>query len=503
LTFEFRVRRALRRFLVRALVPSPGVGAAIAAFAATLGKPGNADTLWHLAIGRWILAHRAVPDISRFYYPAPAGTSYDYSWLAQAILAGAYQVLGGTGIAILNSTAAALIFYFLYRLLERHSTNMMVNFAALCVAFLAITSHLSGRPVLFTVAFLTLEVFILSGFVQLRRGPIWLIPPIVALWANLHPGFVVAPLVILAFLPLGREARDRRTLALCLAATVVAVIVNPYGWRMYLMPLETARALPILRGLSEWAGVSGWEAVVWGGLVALVTCSLCLRRQPATLTLLVALAALSAGVSNRNMSLFGVFVVLAVGWSLLPVLLPVLERANWVRKFDVKFEGAGGWFWVVAIPVVIGGAARLGVPLMDLEFDFSRYPAAAVSYVAGHDRPGNIFVRETWSGYLLWAMPNRKLFYDAKGGFSREAATAHSEIVKPKANWRDVADRYDMSTFILERGSPLAVLLGEASGWRREYSDSLSEVFVRVPPVRAPTFGTVPGSTPDSTSEDR
>lgn len=400
-------------------------------------------------------------------------------------------MLGGAGIAILNSVVAGFIFYLLYKLLERNSTNLLVNFAVLALAFATITTYLSGRPVMFTVAFLTLEVFILSGFVQSRPSLlsphssllIWLIPPMTALWTNLHPGFAVAPLLILAFLPLARTARDRRTLVVCLAATAIAIILNPYGWRMYLMPLETARSMSMLRGLSEWTSVSGWETVVWGCLVALVTCGLSLRRQPLPVILLVALAALAAGVSNRNMPLFGVVVVFALGRTLLPALAPMFGRSGLIRKFDVKFEAAGGWFWAIAIPLLLIGSnfsplvSRL-LPL-DLEFNFSGYPTAAVRYVEDHDCPDNLFVRETWSSYLLWAMPDRKLFFDAKGGFSREAAEAHSEIVKPKAGWRDVADRYRLSTFLLERGSPLAVVLSEAADWRLEYSDSLAEVFVR------------------------
>jgi len=463
---------------------------AIATFAATLARPSNSDTLWHLAVGRWILAHRAVPDISRFYYSATAGFGYDYSWLSQAVLFGAYRWFGGAGMAILNSVVAGFIFYLLYKLLERSSANMLVNSAVLCLALTTTTAYLSGRPVMFTVAFFTLEVFILSGWAatrgqghsaQSRGNLIWLIPPMVALWANLHPGFAVAPLLILLFLPLGREARDRWTLAACLAATGIAIIFNPYGWRMYLMPLEMARALPMLRGLTEWTGVSGMEAIVWGGFVALVTCGLSLRRQPLPVMVLVAGCALAAGVSNRNMPLFGVVAVFVLGRTLLPVLLPVLGRARLIRKFDVKFEAAGGWFWVIAIPLLLVSAVRLRVLPMDLEFDFSPYPTAAVRFIENRKCPDNLFVRETWSSHVLWAMPGRKLFYDAKGGFSREATQAHSELVKPKAGWRGVVDRYGLSTFLLERGSPLAVVLSEAADWRREYSDSLAEVFVRRP----------------------
>ena len=498
----------MRRFLLRAFLPNPAVIAAIAAFVATLAGPNNPDTLWHLAVGKWILAHHSIPDISRFYYSATAGFGYDYSWLSQVILFGTYHALGGAGVAILNSVGAGFIFYLLYKLLERNSANILANFVVLGLALMTISVYLSGRPVMFTVAFLALEILILSGFVHrssfiVHRSSsiVWLIPPMTALWANLHPGFVVAPFVILLFLPLAREARDRWTLVGCLAATMLAVILNPYGWRMYLMPLEIARSMSMLRGLSEWTSVSGWETVVWGSLVALVTCGLSLRRQAFPVILLVALAALAAGLSNRNMPLFGVVAIFVLGRTLLPVLAPVFGRTRLLRKFDVKFgtaaecrppivnrqssvaNSAGGWFWAFAIPLLLVAsrfsplASRL-LPL-SLDFNFSRYPTAAVRYIEEHDRPGNLFVRETWSGYLLWTMPDRKLFYDAKGGFSREAAEGHSELVKPKAGWRDVAERNGLSTFLLERGSPLAVVLGEAPDWRREYSDSLAEVFVR------------------------
>jgi hypothetical protein len=152
-----------------------------------------------------------------------------------------------------------------------------------------------------------------------------------------------------------------------------------------------------------------------------------------------------------------------------------------MRKFEVAFDDAGGWFWLIAIPLFFVGAERLRVPPVDLGFDFSRYPSAAVRYIEDHDCPDRLFVREMWSSYLLWMSPDRKLFFDGKGGFSLEATQAHSELVKPKAGWRGVVDRYGLSTMLLESGSPLAVVISEAADWHRDYSDSLFEVFVRRP----------------------
>jgi len=458
-----------------------------------------------MAIGRWILAHHAVPDISHFYYSTSAGFGYDYSWLSQVVLSGAYQWLGGAGVAIVNSAVAGFIFYLLYKMIERDNPNMLLNLIPLGFALVTTAAYLSGRPVMFTMAFLTLEVFILSGWVERmgeRRGAsdqprgarrpaigvrysLWLIPLVTAIWTNLHPGFAVAPFVILVFLPMARQVRDRWALIVCFIASVAAVAINPYGWRMYSMPLEIARALPMLRGLSEWSGVADWETVVWGCFVAMVTWGLSLRRQPITVILLVTAAALASGVSNRNMPLFGVVAVFALGRTLLPALAPAAGRSGFLRKFDAKFEAAGGWFWAIAVPLALVGAVRLRVSPMNLDFDFSGYPAAAVRYVEAQGLPDNLFVRETWSSYLLWARPDRKLFFDAKGGFGPQAVTDHSALVKPKPDWRSVADRCGISTFLLERGSPLAVVLSETADWHREYSDSLSEVFVREPGDRA------------------
>jgi hypothetical protein len=215
-----------------------------------------------------------------------------------------------------------------------------------------------------------------------------------------------------------------------------------------------------------------------------------------TVLLIAATAAIAAGVSCRNMPLFGVVAVFVLGRTLLPAIAPALDRIGFVRKFDVKFDGAGGWFWVLAIPLLLVGAVHLRVAPVDLDFDFSGYPVAAVRYLGDHNCPDNVFVRETWSGYMLWAMPNRKLFYDAKGGFSRGAAEAHSELVKPKPGWRDAADRSGLSTFLLERGSPLAVVLSEAPDWERAYFDSLVEVYVRRPGAPPGTRATVSDDRP-------
>src|ERR1700744_570552 len=68
------------------------LGFALAAFTPALFHDG--DTWWHLAAGRWMLAHRAVPlhDIFSFTF---AGAPWNaQEWLAELLMAGAYALTG-------------------------------------------------------------------------------------------------------------------------------------------------------------------------------------------------------------------------------------------------------------------------------------------------------------------------------------------------------------------------------------------------------------------------
>jgi hypothetical protein len=107
----------------------------------------------------------------------------------------------------------------------------------------------------------------------------------------------------------------------------------------------------------------------------------------------------------------------------------------------------------------------------------SQYPVHAVDWLAQREPAGNIFVREEWSGYMLWRFPNRRLFFDAKGGFSPAAMKDHSELIKPGPRWREVVQEYGISTFLLKRDSPLATLLAECPDWTLQYSDSLTVLY--------------------------
>jgi hypothetical protein len=453
------------------------MAAATIAFLGVLRGQGNADLIWHLALGRHIAAARAIPDVNAFYYTPATTPGTDYSWLAQWLFSRLFGLFGGTGLAVLNALVAGATFYLLHGLLARASRNLLLNVAVLAAAFQLIGPYFGCRPVIFTVLFFALFVRLLSDG---RRDVLaaWLLPVVTALWVNLHPGFLLAPLTVALFLAIGRGRT--RLLAVCLGLVCVAVALNPRGPRLYLLPADIVRSWHLLRGLTEWNGPSGVLVAVMCALLT-VTAWLAgrLGRVRASAAALV-IAAVAGIAAYRNLPFFAIVAVWAIGEHLqMPERWP--RGLGWLGRFDVSIANVGGWAWAVAVPaaLVIHAALAPGAGLLPL--DLGGYPVGAVEWLRDRPPAGNVFVREEWSGYLLWEMPDRKLFHDAKGGFSREAAQDHRTLAVPLAGWRHVADKYGIGTFLLRRETGLATVLAEAADWTLIHSDSLAAVYVRVP----------------------
>jgi hypothetical protein len=466
--------------LVGALVPSPVVLVGGIAFLATLGNPSNSDLLWHLSLGRLIVLGRALPNINSLYYSTSSGPGLDYSWLSQVVLYEGYRLAGPAGLALITALCAGITFGVLYKMLERSGQNLLVNVIALTTVFLASCMHFSGRPAGVTVLFFAIIVYTLDRYVRSEPTRLWLVPLIMPLWVNLHPGFVIGIAAIAIALALAPSQR-RRALLVCLLASLAALILNPFAARVYLMPFDIARSLSMLSRLTEWSGASGWCVLVWGVLFGAGVAGMSLRRPPPTIAVLFGALAVAAALAVRFLPLFAVC-VLPTAVPAVAVVHRRLEQLSLARRFSRGPHGAHGWLWVGVLPAAVLFLSTLSWSPVVFRLDLTDYPVRAVQYLKSETVSGNLFVPEPWSGFVLWEMPGRRLFFDAKGGFSPQAMADHRELMRPSPNWRSVAAKYDVGAFLLESGSPTAVMLKEARGWSLAWTDSVASLFIRRPP---------------------
>ena len=91
------------------------------------------------------------------------------------------------------------------------------------LAMPAITAATLVRANMFTT--LLAAVFLIVLWDELNP---WVLPPLMLLWVNLHPGFIYGLAIVIAFTLI-----RPRQLGLVAAGTIAATLVNPWGWRLY------------------------------------------------------------------------------------------------------------------------------------------------------------------------------------------------------------------------------------------------------------------------------
>ena len=155
----------------------------------------DSDTWWHLATGRLIAQHGAVPSADPFSFTAPGSPWINRQWLFELGLYGLWR-LGGDDAVILGAGVLFITaFAFVYRLTRRH----LPSWAAAVVVFLAAQAaveRFTVRPEAATLCLLALQLLLLDG--AIGWSTVVALVGLQIVWANVHA------LSILGLIQIGR-----------------------------------------------------------------------------------------------------------------------------------------------------------------------------------------------------------------------------------------------------------------------------------------------------------
>jgi hypothetical protein len=211
----------------------------------------DGDIWWHLASGQWILQH-GPPQRDPFTFASADRQWIDLHWLFQVVSYLAFEAGGVTGVIFLAATAAA-ISVLVGSWCKAPGASFVVVLLG-WVPALALTSfRFSPRPEIFSLVLLAIYLAVL-GRLDDRPRLAWALPILQVAWVNTHALFVLGP-VLVGFRLVDRLARTgwRRIRQLSLmpeerrwwlhvggaaVLVVAACLVNPYGLRGALFPLE-------------------------------------------------------------------------------------------------------------------------------------------------------------------------------------------------------------------------------------------------------------------------
>jgi hypothetical protein len=208
------------------------------------------DIWWHLAAGRWIAEHRAVPRTDPFSTGGEHKPWVAYAWLFELLIWWLHQHLGLLGIVAYRAGFAVAIALAAWRLVQKREPRVAVAAVITLVTIAAMRPVLTERSWLFTTLFFALS---LDAIVDLREGrprSPWPLAVGYAIWASTHIQFIYGLFAIgvgwlASVVELRRglpvDPRAPRRLALLGGWCALATLVNPYGLRLWLTAANLGR----------------------------------------------------------------------------------------------------------------------------------------------------------------------------------------------------------------------------------------------------------------------
>ncbi len=437
------------------------------------------DPYWHVAAGRWIIAHGTVPHSDPFSYSVAGAPWVPTEWLSQVILATLYNLFGWNGLIGATAVACALAMTLLSRTLSRLLPPLWA-LGATAAAFAVCLPHLLARPHVFALPFFVLWIGTLVEARAEERAPPPFLALLLALWANIHGsyllGLVFATLfageAVLAAATASRRWQAIRVWGVFLALCTAASLATPNGIESLLMPFRTESMSYALTVVTEWRSpdfqhfqpLEAWLVLALFGALAAG-----LRLPPTRVAMTLLL--LHLGLAHqRHAELLALIVPLLVAHPLAAQLAASASgqpsRAN-IRGFIV----ATAILALVSVTAFGRGFARTDDPVT---------PAAAVNFVADHHVTGPVLNAYGFGGYLIFAgirpyIDGRaeiygdaflKRFVEATQGRSSELPML---LAENHIGWT-----------LFEPNSPAVVLLDHLPGWHRLYADKFAVVHGRI-----------------------
>ncbi len=472
------------------LVPSWPLIVALLALARVLAQPGallhDPDTYLHIAAGRWMLAHGALPVHDPFSYTFAGARWVPHEWLAELIMAAVYRAAGWNGLVLLTiacfAASLGLLTRFLLSWAEPFSALIGVALAAAMVE-----GHLLARPHMLAMPLLVLW----SGALFAARDggrapPFWLLPTM-ALWANLHDSYLFG--LLLAFYLAAEAAlagpwrREARRWGLFAALALAAALLTPNGISGLTQPFRLMSMPALQASFIEWRSPD-FQAfqpleIMLLGLVALgLTTGV--RVRPTRVLVLVGLSHMALA-HTRHADLLGLVGPLALAGSVGPQLAARIRTAppSPVSRIAARLAEPAA---APALALSLVAAVALSLPLLlrpIVRAADAVTPAAALAAATRLGLSGPVFNSEGFGGYLVFrGVPtfidgrielfgNRFLarYLDAIGGNERALDS--------------LLDRWHIGWALLEPKQAATGVLDRQPGWRRAYRDARAVIFVR------------------------
>jgi len=472
------------------------------------------DFGWRLRAGE-IYLKSGIPSKDPFTYSMSSFAWSDHAWLVTTSMGLFYKYIGKIGLAFFSTL---IVFFSLHTSLKR------IDGAKILKTFY-ISSFFNKKYWYFGSFLFLLSISVILPFSGVRAQVVsWLMiatlltislkenlwlrfrkfsPLYFIVWANLHGSFA-AGLLMLSFIVAMRFVRKKKIDPIDL---VILIISFPAGiWR------------------EVWSSITDtslrWEIAEWMpaffmadfSFAAFLTVSTVLiyrskKRFKLEEISLFFLVLSQAILSRRHIP---IWTIVALPMSI-KALICLYDEIKKIKLAPERFNKLIIYAYIGSFVILILQIVLISKDAISLtEGNF--YPDKAVNYLQENTPKGEIFSKYGWGGYLIWKLPEKKVFIDgrmpswrwedAPGEESVAAYIDYKEVIKGEKEYNIIFEKYDIDTvlwpgpkkrgfidIIADKIENILIKVGrkkesfdltkelEIDGWKVVYKDSISKIY--------------------------
>ena len=245
----------------------------------------DVDIWWHLANARQLTETHHFIHTDTYSFTVRGQRWVDPEWLSEMPFWLGYKVFGLIGISYATLFGIGANVWLLYWRGYRKAGNPAVALWTAVLGFGLMLVNTNARTILFGYIALSTELAILEAAERGRSRLLWLLPAVFCIWINLHGSWMIGLFLLAVYIAAGWMSvnlglfqqtafapAERARFVKVFAVSVLALLINPYGWRLVWNPIDMA-----LNQNLNIANVAEWQPLnlAWlGGKFALIAIAL-------------------------------------------------------------------------------------------------------------------------------------------------------------------------------------------------------------------------------------
>ncbi|MFN8389597.1 MAG: hypothetical protein U0136_04845 [Bdellovibrionota bacterium] len=453
-----------------------------------LGDPGVG---WHLRTGEWILKNYAVPRFDPFLESGVTPRVWIHDqWLSDVLFWVLYRAGGWLALELLVCVCCVgCLVVVLGPFVRRYNRSAVLVFCALALCAMVQSVQWFVRPVVISILLFSWVYQLACRWFEsekLSRAETLALPIVFAIWANLHPAFILGLFVLCSAILLSRVSgrkHDDWNFEIAAVLSALATLVTPWGVGLYRSMIALAGSPYFTKLNQEWLSPDLQASAFFGlTIFILLLLGLHYRERGRPLHALdLSLLGLFLFLSLLQRRYLPYFSIVAVGPLLKLLNETSLRGANERRQSELSraFERISEresnlphstWTlscWVLAAATIIGTRT---LPGANPEWDarYLRLPDEMQS--ALHDgRAAPIFHSPDFGGQLVWDVwPHQHPWIDDRNQLLGVSPYEQwFKMARAEPGWEAAFDAGSFGWVLTERRSALRFILERDNRWRK------------------------------------